>query len=58
MNSLNPKELYTLLCNKNKKYFFYANTVKTSYTFIEHNGLMSCGYIEDNGLVQTTQSSD
>ncbi len=58
MISVNPEDLYAFLVSKNIKYFFHANTVKTSCTFIEQKGLLSRGFIESRGLIQTPQSSD
>lgn len=55
---VNPKELYKFLESKNFRFFFHANTVRTSCTFIEHKGLISRGCIESNGLTQTSQQSD
>ncbi len=58
MISVDPEELYEFLASKNIKYFFHANTVKTSCTLIEQKGLLSRGSIESRGLIQTPQSSD
>jgi hypothetical protein len=55
---LNNKELYDLLIEKGIYHLYHANTVSTSKTYIEQNGLMSRGAIEQKGLSQTTQSSD
>lgn len=58
MVNVDPEELYGFLASKNIQYFFHANTVKTSCTFIEQKGLLSRGFIETKGLVQTPQTSD
>jgi hypothetical protein len=58
MIGVNPKELYEFFVSKNLKYFFQANTVRTSCTFIEQKGLMSREFVEYKGLTQTPQSSD
>ena len=55
---LDNKELYELLKNKGINYLYHANTVATSITFLEYNGLMSRGAIEYEGLYQTEQPSD
>jgi len=55
---LNNKELYELLVQKNVHFLHHANTVATSLTYIDKNGLMSRGAVEDNNLTQTIQSSD
>ncbi|MEW6552246.1 MAG: hypothetical protein AB1389_08985 [Campylobacterota bacterium] len=55
---LNNLELYELLKEKGIDTFFHANTLTTSLTYFENNGLMSRGLVESKGLHQTTQSSD
>lgn len=40
------------------KYFFHANTVKTSCTMIEQKGLLSRGEISRRNLPMTSQTSD
>jgi hypothetical protein len=50
--------LYNFLREKGINCFYHANTVSTSITFIENNGLLSRGLIETNGLHQTSQDSD
>lgn len=55
---LNSKEVYKVLVEKGLKYFYHANTVQTSFTFIDKNALLSRHYVEENGLKQTSQSSD
>ena len=58
MINVDPIELFQFFEQKNFKYFFHANTVTTSCTFIQKNGLYSRGAIETMGLMQTEQSSD
>jgi hypothetical protein len=58
MICLNPKELYEFFESKNLKYFYHANTVITSCTYIEQKGLMARGCVEYKGLAQTPQTSD
>lgn len=55
---LNSSEVYKVLEEKGLKFFYHANTVKTSITFTEHFSLLSRGYVEKNGLGQTPQTSD
>jgi len=55
---VNNTELHQLLTEKGIHFLFHANTVSTSKTFIEQGGLLSRGAIEQNGLIQTVQSSD
>lgn len=55
---LNNKDLYELLIEKEVNYLYHANTVTTSKTFIEQNGLLSRGAVEKKKLNQTEQSSD
>ena len=47
-----------ILCEKGVTHLYHANTVATACTFIENNGLLSRGTIEDMGLYQTSQVSD
>lgn len=56
--NLNKQHLLNFFEEKNIHYVYHANTVATSITFIEHGGLLSRGYVEKNGLFQTTQTSD
>ncbi|WP_321779373.1 hypothetical protein [Sulfurimonas sp.] len=51
-------KLYEFLHEKEITHFFHANTLTTSLTFIENNGLMSRGLVEKLGLKQTIQCSD
>lgn len=55
---LNNTELYSLFIEKGVTRLFHANTVSTSITFIQQNGLLSRGGVESKGLFQTPQSSD
>lgn len=55
---LDNDELYSLLKEKDVKNFFHANTLTTSFSFLENKGLMSRGLVETKGLSQTPQSSD
>lgn len=55
---LDNRELYELLTKKGITHFHHANTVATSITFIENNGLLSRGDVTSNGLFQTPQASD
>jgi len=55
---LDSKELHKILIEKGLKYFYHANTVKTSLTFVDSFALLSRGYVEKNGLTQTDQDSD
>jgi hypothetical protein len=55
---LDNKELYDFLKGKKVSNLFHANTVATSITYIEEEGLLSRQDIEGRGLYQTPQSSD
>ena len=55
---LDNHDLHKLLRKKGIDHFHHANTVATSITFIKENGLLSRGYIEEDDLIQTNQSSD
>lgn len=55
---LDNKELFDLLSRKGILYLYHANTVTTSKTFIEQNGLLSRGAVELKNLRQTVQSTD
>ncbi len=55
---LSPYEIHNLLVQKGVEYLYHANTVGTSLTFIEQNGLLSRKYVEENGLFQNPQKSD
>ena len=58
MIEVSPKELYNFLSGRKIKYFFHANTVKTSCTLIEQKGLLSRGEITRRMLSMTEQTSD
>lgn len=58
MIEVSPKELYDFLSKKNFEFFFHANTVKTSCTLIQQEGLLSRGELMARGLPMTEQSSD
>lgn len=47
-----------VLKNKGVDLLFHANTVATSLTFLNSNGLLSRQYVEENGLTQTKQYTD
>lgn len=47
-----------ILVDKEIKHLYHANTVMTACTFLENGGLLSRGYVEENGLRQTSQGSD
>ncbi len=55
---MDNKALYAFLKAKGVTYFFHANTVSTSFTFMVNNGLMSRGLVEKKGCFQTKQKSD
>jgi hypothetical protein len=55
---LDNESLHTLFIEKGILYLNHANTVSTSITFFEQNGLLSRGAIENKGLYQSPQSSD
>lgn len=55
---LPSQEIYQILRDKGVQYLYYANTVSTSQTFIKQNALLSRGFVEENGLIQTDQKSD
>ncbi|MBD5507809.1 MAG: hypothetical protein HDR05_07130 [Lachnospiraceae bacterium] len=58
MIEVSPKELYDFLSSKGFKYFFHANTVRTSCTLIHQKGLLSRGEIAKRELPMTAQLSD
>jgi len=55
---LNHQDLYNFFVEKNILALYHANTVGTALTYITNGGLMSRGFVEENGLLQTAQSSD
>lgn len=56
--SIDSNDLYNFLKGKGFNYLYHANTVTTSCTFIESNGLLSRGAVENQNLIQTLQKSD
>lgn len=55
---LNNQELHALFIEKGITHLHHANTVATSITFIENDGLLSRGDVEAHNLCQTYQASD
>lgn len=55
---LNNQDLFSFYKSKGITHLYHANTVRTSRTFIEQDGLLSRGAVQDKGLIQTFQSSD
>jgi hypothetical protein len=55
---MKPKEVHEVLKSKGVKWLYHANTVATSCSFLEQGALLSRGYVEEHGLIQTAQSSD
>ncbi len=55
---LDNQNLYAFFTEKNIPVLYHSNTVKTSLTYFEQNGLLSRGAVEELGLIQTEQSSD
>lgn len=58
MIEVSAEELYDFLSSREFKYFFHANTVKTSCTLIRQKGLLSRGAMSAQKLPMTPQSSD
>lgn len=58
MIEVSPKELYDFLLDRGHRFFFHANTIRTSCTLIEQEGLLSRGEIEKRKLAMTAQVSD
>jgi hypothetical protein len=52
------KEVYNILKRIGATHLHHANSVTTSCAFLEHGGLLSRGFVEDQGLQQTAQYSD
>lgn len=48
----------TILIQKGINFLYHANSVATASTFLENGGLLSRGYVEENGLFQTPQETD
>jgi len=55
---MKPEEVYLVLQGIGASYLYHANSVTTSCSFIEQDGLLSRAFVEDNGLKQTYQFSD
>lgn len=55
---INNLRLHQFLTEENITHFYHANSLATASSFIEENGLLSRGCVEERGLFQTTQSSD
>lgn len=53
-----PTEVYEVLAEKGVHTIYHANSVLTSLSFMEVQGLASRGYNETNGLLQTDQYTD
>lgn len=52
------REIKQVLIDKGVTHLYHANTVATACTFIENNGLLSRGAVNDLGLYQTSQATD
>lgn len=55
---LPSQDLISVLKAKGVENLFHANTVQTSYTFLQSGYLLSRQYVGDNGLKQTAQYTD
>jgi len=55
---LNNIEVYNFLLREGLTSLHHANSLATSITFVQNNGLLSRGAVEDKGLFQTSQLSD
>lgn len=55
---LNNKELFDFFEEKEILALYHANTVSTSITYFQNDGLLSRGAVENANLYQTSQSSD
>jgi hypothetical protein len=55
---LNNEQLYDFFIGKEIYTLYHANSVTTSTTYFEQNGILSRGAVENQNLIQTTQSSD
>ncbi len=55
---LNNEELLSFFKEKDIQVLYHANTVRTSLTYFNQNGLLSRGAVVNLGLEQTKQSSD
>lgn len=52
------ENIKSILINKGVTHLYHANSVATASTFLKNGGLLSRGYVEDHGLVQTSQETD
>jgi hypothetical protein len=52
------KEAFDILKKIGATHLHHANSVTTSCTFLEQDGLLSRGFVEQNKLAQTPQESD
>jgi hypothetical protein len=55
---LDNKELHAFLISQGINELYHANSVSTAITFINQNGLLSRGAVEEKELIQSSQSSD
>lgn len=55
---MKPVDVHRVMKGIGANNLYHANTVTTSYIFLEQGGLLSRRFVEDNGLVQTSQNSD
>lgn len=57
-SELDVKRLVPLLQSRDIWTLHHSNSVLTSCAFLERNALLSRGFVEDNGLKQTSQYTD
>jgi hypothetical protein len=55
---LQGSDLYGILKRAGVTHLHYADSVLTSCTFLEQGGILSRGFVEDQGLKQSSQTSD
>lgn len=55
---LDNEELFNFFQSKDIQVLYHANTIQTSITYLNKNGLLSRGTVENLELNQTKQSSD
>lgn len=55
---LDNHQLYDLFIEKDIQVLYHANTLRTSITYFQQDGLLSRGAVDQLGLEQTTQLSD
>lgn len=53
-----PEEILGRILKYGRKTLRHANSVLTAKTFVDNGGLLSRGFIEENGYFQTRQPSD